>query len=159
MVETAVADLSLSNPHTYAACDSDKIAVAYFHIFARGMSPQSQFVAPGGHAVVPGFDMAVFDQNMSAAVDVDAVGIHHKGISPDGNVVNVDIFTAMEEAVPILSIFKADIPDFDIAAVADEDHLRHTPLGEFVMGMGAIQTHNVAGVKDRLVIAVDGAFA
>ena len=122
------------------------------------MSPQSQFVAPGGHAVVPGFDMAVFDQNMSAAVDVDAVGIHHKGISPDGNVVNADIFTAMEEAVPILSIFKADIPDFDIAAVADEDHLRHTPLGEFVMGVAAFRSHDIVDIKDRFVVAVNGAF-
>ena len=123
------------------------------------MISESSFIGTDRHAVVPCVDIAIFNKDTAAAVNIKTVGVHHKVISPDGHVVHMDIFAIVEEAVPVLGVFKADISDPDIAAAAEKDHLRHAPLGKFVVGMVTVGTNDVLCVKDGTEISINSAFA
>ena len=158
-MKMTVADLALSHPQTDAAADTLETAVADFHIFAGFVISQTLFIGADSHTVIPCIDIAVFNQDIGAAVHIETVSIHHIGIPPDCHIVHMDPVTSVKETVPVLGILKADILDLNVAAAAEKDHLRHAPLREFIMGMCSAKSHNIFRIKNGMVIPVDGAFA
>ncbi len=74
-------------------------------------------------SVVAADDVAVFDPNVAGVVGIDAVAVGNVEEVADFDVVDEDSVATEQMEAPVGSFGEGDVPDFEVAALGEDEHL------------------------------------